>query len=51
MRIENPFHEGELDVQERAGEREEGARNGRVVADHIRGFLRTNVSRGSQGRG
>ena len=35
MRIDNPFHEGELQVQERAGELEEGARNGRVVADSI----------------
>ena len=35
MLIENPFHEGELQVQKRAGELEEGARNGRVVADSI----------------
>lgn len=35
MRIENPFHEGEIQVQDRAGESEEGARNGRVVADSI----------------
>ena len=35
MRIENPFHEGELQVQERAGELEEGRRNGRVLADSI----------------
>ncbi len=35
MRIDNPFHKGELQVQERAGELEEGARNGRVVADSI----------------
>ncbi len=35
MRIENPFHEGELQVQKRAGESEEGLRNGRVLADSI----------------
>ncbi len=35
MRIDNPFHEGELQVQERAGELEEGRRNGRVLADSI----------------
>ncbi len=35
MRIDSPFHEGELQVQERANELEEGARNGRVVADSI----------------
>jgi len=35
MRIDNPFHEGELQVQERANELEEGTRNGRVVADSI----------------
>ncbi len=35
MRIDNPFHEGELQVQERAGELEEGRRNGRVFADSI----------------
>jgi uncharacterized protein len=35
MRIENPFHQGELDVQTRAGELEQGRRNGRVVADSI----------------
>ena len=35
MRIDNPFHEGELQVQERAGELEEGTRNGRGVADSI----------------
>ena len=35
MRIEDPFHEGELRVQELAGELEEGVRNGRVLADSI----------------
>lgn len=35
MRIENPYHEGELRMQERAGELEEGQRNGRVLADSI----------------
>jgi predicted pyridoxine 5'-phosphate oxidase superfamily flavin-nucleotide-binding protein len=35
MRIDNPFHDGELDVQEQAGELEEGRRNGRVLADSI----------------
>ncbi len=35
MRIDRPYHEGELQVQERAGELERGARNGRVVADSI----------------
>ena len=35
MRIENPYHEGERSVQERAGEAEAGRRNGRVIADEI----------------
>ena len=35
MRIENPYHEGEIQVQQRAGELEEGRRNGRVLADSI----------------
>ncbi len=35
MRIDTPFHEGEIQVQERAGELNEGARNGRVLADSI----------------
>ncbi len=35
MRIDNPFHEGEIQAQERAGEFDEGARNGRVLADSI----------------
>jgi len=35
MRIDNPYHEGELDVQKRAGELAEGHRNGRVLADSI----------------
>ena len=35
MHIENPFHEGELLVQERLGEADEGRRNGRAIADSI----------------
>lgn len=35
MRIENPYHEGELRVQERVGELDQGRRNGKVVADTI----------------
>lgn len=35
MRIENPFHEGELDAQRRAGVLELGKRNGRAIADSI----------------
>ena len=35
MRIEDPFHEGEVQVQERAGEVAEGARNARAIADSI----------------
>ena len=35
MRIESPYHEGELAVQERLGELEEGRRNGRVISDTI----------------
>ena len=35
MRLENPYHEGELLVQERLGERTEGRRNGRAIADSI----------------
>lgn len=35
MQIENPFHEGEVQVQERAGEAAEGERNGRVIGDSI----------------
>ena len=35
MRIENPYHEGELQVQERAGELKEGVRNGRAIANSI----------------
>ncbi len=35
MRVDNPFHGGELQVQQRANELEEGQRNGRVVADSI----------------
>ena len=35
MRIENPFHEGELAVQQRAGVATEAGRNGRMLADSI----------------
>ncbi len=35
MRLENPYHEGELAVQQRLGEVEEGRRNGRAVSDSI----------------
>lgn len=35
MRIENPFHEGELDAQRRAGVLELGKRNSRAIADSI----------------
>ena len=35
MRIESPFHEGELQAQQRAGEVEKGKRNGRAIADTI----------------
>ena len=35
MRIEQPFHHGELAVQERLGESVEGQRNGRAIADSI----------------
>ena len=35
MSVENPFHKGELRVQERAGEVAQGARNGRVITDAI----------------
>ena len=35
MRIDDPFHEGEMRVQERAGELEEGRQNGLVLADSI----------------
>ena len=40
MRIESPYHQGELLVQERTGERAAGERNGQVIADSIlRGAL------------
>ncbi len=40
MHIENPYHEGELFVQERVGEFFQGQRNGRAIADSIvRGAL------------
>ncbi len=35
MRIDNPFHEGELQVQERVGVLEEGRRNAAAIADSI----------------
>ena len=35
MKIENPYHEGELEAQRRAGELEMGRRNGRVIANSI----------------
>lgn len=35
MRIEHPYHEGELLVQQKAGEAIQGQQNGRVIADSI----------------
>ena len=35
MRIQNPFHEGELLVQQRAGETAKGEQNGKIIADSI----------------
>ena len=35
MRLENPFHEGELLVQQRAGETAKGEQNGKIIADSI----------------
>ena len=35
MRIDRPFHEGELFVQRRAGEEAEARRSGRAIADAI----------------
>lgn len=41
MKIANPFHEGELQVQERVGVLREGAQNGVVIQDSIiKGALR-----------
>ena len=41
MRIENPYHEGELSMQQRVGEVDQGRRNGRVIAESIlRGALK-----------
>ena len=41
MKIQNPFHEGELQVQERVGVLKEGAQNGVVIQDSImKGALR-----------
>jgi uncharacterized protein len=37
MRLENPYHEGELLVQRRVGEAEMAQRNGQVIADTIVG--------------
>ncbi len=35
MQIEQPFHEGEIEAQQRIGEAAEGARNGQVIMDRI----------------
>ena len=35
MRLQNPFHEGELLVQQRAGETAKGEQNGKIIADSI----------------
>ena len=35
MRLEQPFHEGELEAQRRAGETAAAARNGRAIGDEI----------------
>ena len=35
MKIQAPYHEGELQVQDRAGVRAEGERNSAVIADSI----------------
>jgi predicted pyridoxine 5'-phosphate oxidase superfamily flavin-nucleotide-binding protein len=35
MRTESPYHEGEREIQERAGEAERGRRSGGVIADAI----------------
>ena len=35
MRIQDPFHEGELLVQQRAGETAKGEQNGRIIVDSI----------------
>ena len=41
MKIEQPFHEGELEVQKRAGVLQEGAQNSQVIQDSIiKGALR-----------
>ena len=41
MPIPNPFHEGELRVQELAGERQDAEHTGRAIADSIiRGALK-----------
>ena len=41
MKIENPYHPGELQVQERVGVLNEGAQNARVIQDSIiKGALR-----------
>ena len=41
MKIENPYHEGELQVQERLGVLSEGEKNAKVIQDSIiKGALR-----------
>jgi len=41
MKLQEPFHEGELEVQERLGLREEAKRNSGIIADSIiKGFLK-----------
>ena len=35
MRVQDPYHEGELLVQERLNEREIGKHNGRAISDSI----------------
>lgn len=35
MRLENPYHEGELLVQQQVGEAIEAEQNGRVIVDSI----------------
>ncbi len=35
MQLQHPYHEGELFIQKRLGEVEEGRRNGRIISDSI----------------
>jgi hypothetical protein len=35
MNLDSPYHEGEIDIQNRTGERERAARNGGVIKDEI----------------